>query len=198
MFKKFLTCAAVVLLTTTLTGCAMFRFGGGAGELPPSVEALGPDHEEKLRALVDDSLAKQNRFNTADKARESFRKPYHFKEFVEYPDGIDSYTIEFRSSESLITPYSAQVRLAKNRYVTEFQRKQNVARRDTVFYESTGHETLSYELRSGRWRETGKLFVAEETDQRLKDAASRVRFFDSSSVDADGKSGLGKLMFWRD
>ena len=176
----------------------MFRFGGGAGELPPSVEALGPDHEEKLRALVDDSLAKQNRFNTADKARESFRKPYHFKEFVEYPDGIDSYTIEFRSSESLITPYSAQVRLAKNRYVTEFQRKQNVARRDTVFYESTGHETLSYELRSGRWRETGKLFVAEETDQRLKDAASRVRFSDSSSVDADGKSGLGKLMFWRD
>jgi hypothetical protein len=87
--------------------------------------------------------------------------------------------------------------LKKQRYVTKFQRKRELTRRDTVFYKSSGYETLSYELRHGQWREVGTLYVAEETDPRLKDAASKVRF-DEGGLDSEKKSGFRKLLFWRD
>ena len=186
------------VLIALLPACSMFRSGQGApAPLPASIEAAGSDYEDKLHSLVDDSLTKLQRYDSAENAQMTFRKPYFYREYVAYPEGVDNYSLDIRASESLTTPYTAQVRLKKQRYVTKFQRKRELTRRDTVFYKSSGYETLSYELRHGRWREVGTLYVAEETDPRLKDAASKVRF-DEGGLDSEKKSGFRKLLFWRD
>jgi hypothetical protein len=195
---RFAQILLVGLLMALLPACSMFRFGQGApAPLPASIEVMGSDYEDRLRTLVDDSLTKLQRHDSAENARMTFRKPYFYREYVAYPDGVDDYSLDIRASESLTTPYTAQIRLKKQRYVTKFERKREVTHRDTVFYESTGHETLSYELRHGRWREVGTLYVAEETDPRLKDVASNVRFGEDS-LDPEKKGGLRKLFFWRD
>ena len=187
------------LLIISLPACSIFRFGKGVpAPLPASIEVIGTDYEDKLRSLVNDSLTKSQRYDSAGSARLTFRRPYFYKEYVAYPDGVDNYSLDIRASESLTTPYTAQIRLKKQRYVTKFQKKREPTRRDTTFYESIGFETLSYELRHGRWREVGTLYVAQETDPRLKDAASKVRFDDASGLEPEKKSGLRKLLFWRD
>lgn len=195
--------ACILLLGVLLAGfngCSMFRFGSGAPDaLPASIEVEGSNYEDKLHELIAESLASDQQADSPSSAAMKFRKPYYFREYVAYPDGIAEYTSEIRASESRTTPYSAQIRLNKNRYVTKFNKKQGTARNDDTFYESTGYETRAYELRNGRWREIGTLYVAETTDPRLKTSAAQTRFGDPAETpDLEGNRGWRKILFWRE
>jgi hypothetical protein len=187
------------LIITTLPACFIFRSSNGSSaNLPASIEAIDTDYEAKLQELVADSLTKLNRHTSANDAELIFRKPYYFKEYVAYPDGITGYSTDIRGSESLTTPYTAQIRLKKQRFVTKFDKKRNRAQQDEEFFATSGNETLSFELRNGRWREVGTLFVAEETDVRLRESASAARFEDTDSFETLSKPWYKKILFWRD
>ena len=195
MKTKFMQVFILGLVVVTMPACSIFRSGNG-GDLPASVEAGDGEHEDRLRALVDDSLVKMQRNGSPDTAQIVFRKPYFYKESVSYPDGIDGYALDIRASESLTTPYTAQVRLKKERFATKFHKKRNNARNDSTFFRSSGFETLSYELRNGRWREVGTLYVATETDPQLQEVSSQVQFEDEGNS-GEKKGILGRLFFWR-
>ena len=195
MKNKFAQVLIIGLIVVSMPACSMFRSGNG-GALPASIEAGDADHEDRLRALVDDSLVKMQRNDSPGTAQTVFRKPYYYKESVSYPDGIDGYTLDIRASESLTTPFTAQVRLKKERFATKFHKKRNRARNDSTFFRSSGFETLSYEFRNGRWREVGTLYVATETDPQLQEVSAQIQFEDDGEA-GEKKGILGKLLFWR-
>ena len=195
---KFTQAILLGLIVLAMPACSIFRSGNDDSALPASIDAGDIGHEDRLRALVDDSLSKLQRNDSTDAAQILFRKPFFYKESVSYSDGIDGYSLDIRTSESLTTPYTAQVRLRKERFATKFHKKKNEARKDGTFFKSSGFETLSYELRNGRWREVGTLYVATETDPKLLEVSSRVRFEGDGLTELGEKKGLlRKLIFWR-
>ncbi|MCH7959588.1 MAG: hypothetical protein IID08_05635 [Candidatus Hydrogenedentes bacterium] len=93
-----------------------------------------------------------------------FRKPYHYKERVEYPKGPDSFRFVIHDKESRTVPYSAEVTIRKIRYSTVRQKKKVAAEMDMNFQRDTGLETVSYEYRAGKWKRIGSMFVAESRE----------------------------------
>jgi hypothetical protein len=51
------------------------------------------------------------------------------------------------------------------RYATRMHRKRDQAQADGNFLRDTGAQTISYELRNGKWWRAGSLFVAEKTEE---------------------------------
>lgn len=191
----------VCLLVAVFSGCAMF--GGGKSPSKPMSSDVVVDQSQReasLRALVDRHLKEASKPDSEQKAQLQFRKPYHFKEYVEYPDGIDSYSLDISSTDAKGTPFVAKVRIAKKRYVTALEKKKSKARKNSVFNYALGTETLSYELRHGQWRETGSVFVAQEsqTGSSVVASSSVEETVEDTQTDEQSSSGLfSKLKFWR-
>ncbi len=192
----------VCLLLAVLPGCALF--GGGKSPSKAMTSEMVVDqsqHEAQLRALVDRRLTGSSKSNSANNAQLHYRKPFHYKEYVEYPDGLAAYTVEISKTEYKGTPYVAKVRLAKKRYVTALEKKKSDARKDQEFFYSSGTQTLSYEMRHGKWLETGSVFVAQESQARssvsVKSPADDVMDEADESEEGSSSGLLSKLKFWR-
>ena len=143
LIRVIFVCGAVLILP----GCAVL--GGGKSKPAPIAENATVDNqvdEVRLRAMVDKRLSESQQHSTADNAALNFSKPYFYKEYVDYPDGIQGYTLEILESDSKGTPYSARISLAKKRYVTKLVKKKSQARSDDSYSEAVGVETLSYEF----------------------------------------------------
>jgi len=165
--------AAAGLLAVTMAVVLSACFGGGRGLVQddPSAEAVsGASREEAetaLRGLVGKHLraeASRGASGSPDLVR---RRPYYFREYVAYPDGAESMEIVLRDNDSRIRPLSGEVRVAKVRHSTRMHRSRGEAEEDANFFRDTGTEILNYELRNGRWRRVGSLFVADKTEEFL-------------------------------
>ncbi len=64
-------------------------------------------------------------------------------------------------------PYRAQVKIEKKRFATKMHRKRDEALADSNYFRDTGAETLTFELRNGRWYRAGSIFVAESTEENV-------------------------------
>ncbi|MFP6582292.1 MAG: hypothetical protein VCD00_07020 [Candidatus Hydrogenedentota bacterium] len=190
----------VCTIVATTSGCAMFRFGGSSSDSGFTGTTISDfERDAKLRELIDRSLRDAQRADTPGAAELVFRRPYYYREYVNYSDGVEEYDVETIASDSRITPYTAQVRLNKERFTTRFDKKKDRARSNSNFYASRGHETRSYELRHGRWRETGTLFIAEETDDTLKrDTPEFDEVLLGGGASDESKGFWNRLLFWRD
>jgi hypothetical protein len=189
----------ITLLITSSAGCALFRFGGNPPEaMPTSAPIVDADREAALRDLVASSLRAAERADSPSTSTLEFRRPYYFREYVAYPDGITGYELNTVASDSQTTPYTAQVKLKKNRHVTRFEKKKERVSSDGNFYASSGMETRTYELRHGRWREVGTLFVAEESDPALKSFTPQFDEVVLGGSEPEKKGILGRMLFWRD
>lgn len=166
----------VVLCGSLLLGmssCATVRgwFGGGKGaEFPePAGEAVEEvtreDYEDALRESVERYVQAAHRNRDEKKAAVRRAKPYYFKEYSVYPENAENLDIEYKETESRTRPVIAEVTLDRVRYSTRLHRKREDARQDDNFFRDTGAETLTYELRNGRWRRVGSLFVANKTEE---------------------------------
>ena len=192
----------VCLLVAVLPGCAIFSGGKSKSKAMSSdVVVDQSQHDKQLRTLIDRHLKDSSQYNSAANAQLLFRKPYHYREYVEYPNGIDSYSIDISKTEYKGTPYIAKARLEKNRYVTDLEKKKSKARKDSEFNFATGTQTLSYELRHGQWRETGSVFVAQESQAKSssveKSPAVTEEVEESQSEEESSSGLLNKLKFWR-
>lgn len=159
-----------VVLAGALSSCAMFR-GGDGGATPDAAAATDVpapavvDYEAALRETVREYMAGQNA--QADLAGQEVQKkdPYWFKEYAEYPAEPGEKDIIIQETESLTTPYVADVQLQKVRFITEMHRKKDEARADADFRRDTGTEVITFEWRNGQWMRAGSLFVAERVEE---------------------------------
>ncbi|MCX5759415.1 MAG: hypothetical protein NTU83_13095, partial [Candidatus Hydrogenedentes bacterium] len=95
------------------------------------------------------------------------RKPYFFRQYDVYPEGIDKAKALAQAQESRSVPWVGDVALAKQRFITRFHSKRKEAESDTNFLREMGAETITFELRSGRWTRVGSLFVAEKSEENV-------------------------------
>ncbi|MCP4642615.1 MAG: hypothetical protein GY851_19375 [bacterium] len=158
----------VCLMAGLACSCGMLRGGTKAPEAPASAaEAPSGDNEERLQATVRGIVKAAGTDESRVDAKLVRRKPYYLKEDTVYPDGADGFEVTFRETESRTAPLVAEVTLKKYRYATVLHRKKDEAKADDTILRGSGTETLSFELRNGRWVQLGSLFVAGTTEEKV-------------------------------
>lgn len=155
-----------ILLIAGLSACARggrdLATADGAG---PVSGASQSEAEAVLRGIVADHVRAEQRRGGSGDPDLVRKRPYYFREFVEYPGGADGVEIILRENDSRTRPLTGEARLGKVRYSTRMHRKRGDAAADGAFIRDTGVEALNYELRNGRWRRVGSLFVADKTEE---------------------------------
>lgn len=198
--------AAVLAIAYVAAGCA--SFGGGKGDATVvqredgQYEVVGQqEYEARLRGAVESELEREHRRQGEASADLVNQRPYYYKEYYTFPNPADIYSLDFTETESRTTPLTAELEVEKTRYATRFYRKRDEARADDAFLRNQGIERVSYELRNGRWRRTGSLFVAQNTErfvdgtwQQIEEASSPAL---SDEAPEQKRGWLRRLMFWR-
>ena len=160
-----------LMVLTMCTSCAYFGHKKDVSETDSTdatetIPAADVNHEAELRSIVTKYLEKTSE-SDGSKGKLRGNKPYFFREYAQYPDGSESFNLVVQEKESRTTPLVADVKLNKIRYTTELRRKKEIARRDTDFTRETGVETSTWELRQGKWRRVGSLFIVEKREQQV-------------------------------
>ena len=144
-------------------------FGGktnDTAEVVPSAPVSGDaDREARLREAVDSYIQSTGKSSDDASGKLEHKKPYYFKEYYLYPNGSAQASIDIQETESRTVPYRASVKVDKQRFATKLHRKRDEAVADSNYARDTGAETLTFEMRNGRWYRAGSLFVAESTEE---------------------------------
>ncbi len=163
---------------TSLSSCSTFRgwFGGadskkqevvaGAADGPVAI-ASKEEAESRLQGTLKAYILSELRRGEKAKPDLVHKRPYFFKEYVEYPDGADKCDVQLRENDSRTRPFIAEVKVNKVRFSTRMYRERDRAEEDGNFLRDTGTETLNYELRNGRWHRVGSLYVAAKTEENI-------------------------------
>ncbi len=162
-----------ILGLVLLSSCASLRGGGGSSENSTPVDgeslAASASESESRQELLRQVQGHMNRVEATGKDSEDTvirKRPYFYKEYNEYPEDSASAEVILTETESRTSPLLAEVRVTRQRYSTKLHRSRDAAQIDDGFLRDTGTETLSYELRNGRWTRVGSFFLAETTEQR--------------------------------
>lgn len=148
---------------TVLNGCGT----SGGSRIASDFDAASggttlDDYKQQLREIIRAEIAETRRDADVSDADLHNYKPYYFKAFEDYPAGPDSFEIEFIEQDSKTAPLVANVTIPKLRFTTDVQRDRTEARVDDDFKRQRGLETISFELRNGRWHRLASLFVATD------------------------------------
>lgn len=165
--RKAWFCLLLGLLALGQLSCAHGRKSatGTPAEFNGANDAAG--NESLLLRVVGDHVGAAGKAGDEQKNRIVRRKPYFFKEFDVYPDGMGKAKAMVQAQESRSIPWVGDVTLPKQRFVTRFHDRRKDAESDTNFLRETGIETITFELRSGNWMRVGSLFVAEKTEENV-------------------------------
>lgn len=98
------------------------------------------------------------------------KRPYFWKNYSTYDNTEGPFEINIQETDSKSKPYIAKIELTKTMYYTKLHKTKRDAEEDTNFIRSSGKETLTYELRNGRWTKIGSLFVPEQTEKKVGDS----------------------------
>ncbi len=126
-------------------------------------------YEAKLKKLAKQDFESVQRSQKEHRSKIVHRKPYYFKEYADYPAGADSFSLTFHEKESRMVPYAAELTIAKVRYSTKFHKKRRDAEADMQFSRDVGTETVGYQLRAGKWRRVGSVFVSSAREEPVSD-----------------------------
>ena len=172
---RLLLSAAIL---ASLSSCSTLRgwFGGedskkqeaaaGAADGPVAI-ASRDEAESRLQSALKSYIHSELMRGEKSKPDLVHKRPYFYREYVEYPDGTDKLDIQLRDNDSRTRPFLAEVKLNKIRFSTRMYRERDRAEEDGNFLRDTGSETLNYELRNGRWHRLGSLFVAAKTEENV-------------------------------
>jgi len=165
---------ALCIMMTMSVSCSIFRQNGKDKEKEPAaiVEAQAEpavaDPEAQLRDVMLGEIAMAERAKDEKKTNVIRKKPYFFKEWVEYPDSAESdMRITVQEKDRHSTPYIADVTVPKQRFVTRFHLKRVEAEQDASFLRESGTETVTFEMRNGKWTRVGSMFVADSTEENV-------------------------------
>jgi len=173
MCRKRAFAKGIMLCGLALTLAACARFKGRDHRTDAAETGTGPAAAEVDRGDIETSLRRVVRRHVEaapDTASDRHgtlvhRKPYFYKEYAVYPDGDGDLRVLITETESRTAPYMASVKVAKQRYATEYRRNKDDARADDSFLRNTGVETLSYEYRGGKWTFRGGFFLVDKTEE---------------------------------
>ncbi len=169
--------SAAMLLS--LSSCSTVKgwFGGGESGGKQEVAANATDgpvaaaSKDEAESRLQDTVRGyiQSELRRGSKATPDLvhKRPYFYKEYVQYPDGSDKFDVQLRDNDSRTRPFIAEVKANKIRFSTRMYRERDRAEGDDNFLRDTGTETLNYELRNGRWHRLGSLYVAAKTEENV-------------------------------
>lgn len=176
MAGKFRVLSAIALccMMTMSVSCSIFRHNGKDKAKEPTAvvetqaQPASADPEAQLRDVMGGEMAAATRMQDDQKTDVIRRKPYFFKEWVEYPASAESdMKITVQKKERHSTPYIADVTVPKQRFVTRFHRTRVEAEQDANFLRETGTETVTFEMRNSKWTRVGSMFVADSTEENV-------------------------------
>jgi hypothetical protein len=161
-----------------LSSCASFRGGGDTADGSDTLqveEALAVTSTEaesraELLRQVQGHIDKAEAAGKNEEDRVIRKRPYFYKEYSDYTSGADNAVVTMTETESRTSPYIADVQLERVRYATRLHRGRDEARIDDHYLRDTGTETLTYELRNGRWVRVGSFFLSESTEEQVNGA----------------------------
>lgn len=166
----------VILCLLSLSSCSTMRGlrGGDSGTVAKaqsgdalSVAASEAESKSALENVVDDYIAQAQADERNNQDRILRKRPYYFKEYSTYSGSASGADIDMTATDSRTSPYVADVRIDRVRFATRYHRTRDEARRDDNFLRDTGTETLTYELRNGRWTRVGSFFLADATEEQV-------------------------------
>lgn len=154
------------------TSCSIFRHNDKApveevqaGVVEP--EATVEDHKAELLALTEKRIQTANRGAEEMSGKVIHKKPYYYREYSLYPEDAGEIKVDVQERDSRTSPLIADVTMPKQRFATRLHRKRVEAEKDESFLRDTGVETVTYDLRGGKWVRVGSLFVAEKTEEKV-------------------------------
>ncbi len=148
------------------------------------------EHEASLRRTVEKHVEIVARTSGSGKDEILHRKPYWYREYVQYPDSASTIAVNLIETESLTRPYQAEVEISKVRFATRLHRERKAATADDNFLRATGTETQSYELRNSHWIRTGSMFVADSTEENIAGTWTPVNEQATIAVQAEESDGF--------
>jgi len=183
---------APFLIAAIVAGCASTP---GRDEGPYEAADLEV-FQTRLREQVEAEIRRLNRNEGPESVSIQYDKPFYYKVYEEYPGAEDVYTLQFTETESRTTPLTAEFEIEKIRFATDLRKKRTEAQADDEFFRSRGVEQTSYELRNGRWRETGSIFIATRTEQRVDGEWEQVEILPRPVFEVEEERG-GLFSFFR-
>lgn len=161
----------LVSLILIVAMCLPMGCGRRRNQAVPETEAVAAaqadanaEHQAKVAGLaqryMDDAKG--------EKGRLLRNKPYYFKTYSEYGEAPAPETVTVEERQARTAPLAAFVKVPVTRYTTAIHRNRDEAQADENYFRSTGSEKLNFELRSGKWRRVGSLFVADKTEELVK------------------------------
>lgn len=164
----------MVLSCVLLGACSRFQrsnepLSGSEASMAGTSVAGAAEYEATIRKVVREHIDAASKTEDETRARLVSAPPYFYREWIVYPDGPASYSLNLRMTDSRTTPCAAEVKLNKIQYATRLHRKRGDAQDDPHFVRRTGTELLSYELKNGRWIKVSSFFNAEKVEQKVGD-----------------------------
>jgi hypothetical protein len=158
--------AVALLVISLVAGCGRMRDRRSEAPVPNEQVAVDASasatvHEQEVLELAQRYIGGA----TGEQGKLIRRNPYFLKEYAEYTSEPGLADVRLQERQSRTVPLAADVRVQKIRFATDVHRNRDQARDDNNYFRSTGTETISFELRSGRWKRVGTLFVADETQE---------------------------------
>lgn len=157
-----------------LSSCASLRGGDSAegNDASQVAEALAVTSTEaesraELLRQVQSHIDKTEAAGRNEEDRVIRKRPYFYKEYSDYSNGANDAIVTMTETESRTSPFVADVQLERTRYATKLHRGRDEARIDDAYLRDTGTETLTYELRNGRWVRVGSFFLSENTEEQV-------------------------------
>lgn len=158
--------ALVLLMISLVVGCGRLRERRADAPVPNEQVAVDAGASESVHEQEVLELATRYiRGATGEQGKLIRRNPYFLKEYAEYPREPGLADVRLQERQSRTVPLAADVRVDKVRFATDVHRNREQGRDDNNYFRSTGTETISFELRSGRWKRVGTLFVADKTQE---------------------------------
>ena len=169
MMRTYVGCVTITIVALGLAGCAHSgkRHKEEVSPVSAPVQRSAKDYETDLRNLVKSRVEAVAKAGDEQRNRIVKREPYFYREHEVYPEGADNLTVLMQEKESRSVPYVADVTLPKQRFATKFHRKRREAEADVYFLRDSGTETITFELRNGKWTRVGSIFVAEKTEENV-------------------------------
>jgi hypothetical protein len=163
----------LAVVCAALTSCSLFFHKGKVASGPEQAAANAPapptakDYENELRKTVAGAIETTNKTTEEQHGRVLKRKPYFLKEYDVYPDGPDNFKILIQEKDQKSSPYIADVTLTKQRFATRLHRKRTEAEADNNFLRDIGTETITYEVRNGKWIRVASMLVADKSEEKI-------------------------------
>lgn len=186
-----------------LSSCATFRGGdkadtGGTPQVEEALSVTATESESRAELLrqVQAHIDQTEASGKEDEDRVIRKRPYFYKEYSEYASAAAEGDVTMTETESRTSPFVADVKLQRTRYATRLHRSRDEARIDDAFLRDTGTETLTYELRNGRWVRVGSFFLSESTEEQVNGSWTPVQRELERTVQAEEptKGWFGRTM----